>query len=59
MDSEQSDKHPSAWFNMGPYLYVKIIGGVISVIACLSFHNALLEENMSFLSKSQTKSLMK
>lgn len=60
MDSEQSDKHPSAWFNMGPYLYVKIIGGVIYVIACLSFHNALLKENnMSLLSKSQTKSLMK
>lgn len=59
MDSEQSDKHPSAWFNMGPYLYVKIIGGVIYVIACLSFHNALLEENMSLLSKCQTKSLMK
>ena len=45
MDSEQSDKHPSAWFNMGPYLYVKIIGGVVYVIACLSFHNALLKEN--------------
>ena len=59
MDSEQSDKHRSAWFNMGPYLYVKIIGGVVYVIACLSFHNALLKENMSLLSKSQTKSLMK
>ena len=59
MDSEQSDKHPSAWFNMGPYLYVKIIGGVVYVIARLSFHNALLKENMSLLSKSQTKSLMK
>ena len=59
MDSEQSDKHLSAWFNMGPYLYVKILGGVVYVIACLSFHNALLKENMSLLSKSQTKSLMK
>lgn len=59
MDSEQSDKHPSTWFNMGPYLYVKILGGVVYVIACLSFHNALLKANMSLLSKSQTKSLMK
>ena len=59
MDSEQSDQHPSAWFVMGPYLYVKILGGVVCVIACLSFHNALLKENMSLLSKSQTKSLMK
>ena len=59
MDSGQSDKHPSAWFNMVPYLYIKILGGVIYVIACLSFHNALLIGNMSLLLKSQTKSLMK
>ena len=51
--------HPSAWFNMVPYLYIKILGSVIYVIACLSFRNALLIGNMSLLLKSQTKSLMK
>ena len=59
VDSEQSDKHPSAWFNTDPYLYVKIPSGVVFVVACLSFRNALRKENMSLLSKSQTKSLRK